>query len=74
MADASPRSKAYIPRWIRIQLQEAVKQQRVVLLTGPKHVGKSTLLVMTAPFRDWRYLTLDDFETLRLAKETPQAL
>jgi len=74
MLDELPRSKAFLQRWIAPRLREAVAQHRVVLLTGPKQVGKSTLLVMTSPFSDWRYLTLDDFDTLLLAKETPQAL
>ena len=74
MPDEVPLAKEYLPRWITAALREAVTRRSVVLLTGPKQVGKSTLLVMTAPFRDWRYITLDDFDTLRLAKESPQAL
>jgi len=37
-------------------------------------VGKSTLLLNATPFRDWRFLTLDDFAVLRLARQRPQEL
>lgn len=44
------------------------------MLTGARQVGKSTLLLNAEPFRNWRFHTLDDFDTLRQARERPEAL
>lgn len=41
-------------------LQEASHDHPVVVLTGARQVGKSTLL-NAEPFRNWRFHTLDDF-------------
>lgn len=46
----------------------------MVVLTGARQVGKSTLLLNADPFRSWRFHTLDDFDTLRQARERPEAL
>lgn len=43
------------------------------MLTGARQVGKSTLLLNAEPFRSWRFHTLDDFDTLRQARERPEA-
>ena len=64
----------YIPRWLEDRIEEAFKSHPVVILTGPRQVGKSTLLE-NAPFlRKWRYLTLDDPDVLEQAKEDPKGL
>lgn len=44
------------------------------MLTGARQVGKSTLLLNAEPFRNWRFHSLDDFDTLRQAREKPEAL
>lgn len=46
----------------------------VVVLTGARQVGKSTLLANEAPFSGWRYITLDDFDALAQARRDPSAL
>jgi hypothetical protein len=46
----------------------------VVVLTGPRQVGKSTLLSNEEPFRSWRYVTLDDFDALDAARRDPTSL
>lgn len=46
----------------------------VIVLTGARQVGKSTLLRQAEPFRQWRYHTMDDFDTLHRAQDNPQSL
>lgn len=64
----------YYPRWLTPVLQSASQDHPIVVLTGARQVGKSTLLLNAEPFRDWRFHTLDDFDTLRQAHERPQEL
>ena len=64
----------YISRWLEKSIKEAFESHPVVILTGPRQVGKSTLLE-NAPFlKDWKYLTLDDPDVLEQAKEDPKGL
>ena len=62
----------YIPRWLETRLAEALKSHPVVVLTGPRQVGKSTLLEHADFLKDWQYLTLDDPDILEQAKEDPR--
>jgi len=55
-------------------LQDAIQHHPIVVLTGARQVGKSTLLLNAEPFCGWRFHTMDDFDTLRLAREFPQEL
>ncbi len=64
----------YIPRWMETKLAEALESNPVVVLTGPRQVGKSTLLEQADFFKDWRYVTLDDADALEQAKEDPKGL
>jgi len=45
----------------------------VVVLTGMRQTGKSTLLTTTAKLRGRRYVTLDDFAQLEAARADPEA-
>lgn len=58
------------PRWIEQRVRENLSDTRVVLLTGPRQAGKTTLVRKLAG-DDARYLTLDDANTLAAAKEDP---
>jgi predicted AAA+ superfamily ATPase len=59
-------------RIIKARLAEALNDTPVVLLTGPRRVGKTTLArSMTGDDRD--YLTLDDQTTLEAARADPVA-
>lgn len=60
----------YYKRSISEVLKEASKYFKVVLLTGPRQVGKSTVLEH-ARKSGRTYVTLDDSEALALAKEDP---
>lgn len=64
----------YIPRWLETRLAEVLKSHPVVVLTGPRQVGKSTLLEHAEFLKDWRYITLDDPDALEQAKEDPKGL
>ena len=64
----------YYERWLTTSLQEASRDYPVIVLTGARQVGKSTLLHNAEPFRDWRFQTLDDFDILAQAKNNPEAL
>lgn len=64
----------YRPRWLTPVLQTAVSDHPIVILTGARQVGKSTLLRNAAPFCDWRFHTMDDFDALRQARQNPAAL
>ena len=55
-------------------LRSAVEANPVVVLTGARQVGKSTLLSNEEPFASWRYVTLDDFDALDAARRDPGAL
>ena len=59
----------YIKRHINQTLREMLAQFKVVLVTGPRQVGKSTLLQNALP--DFEYVTLDDMSELALAKNDP---
>ena len=64
----------YLPRWITDNLRQASQDHPVVVLTGARQVGKSTLLRQAEPFASWRFQTLDDYEILRQAQEDPRGL
>jgi len=64
----------YLHRSIEKRLREALKVHAVVVLTGPRQVGKSTLLENASFLKGWRYLTLDDQEVLDQAKIDPKGL
>ncbi len=46
----------------------------MVVLTGARQVGKSTLIQHTDPIADWRYHSLDDIDALAQAEREPEAL
>lgn len=58
------------PRWIEPRIDEALQDTPVVLLTGPRQAGKTTLVRQIAE-RGLHYLTLDDELTLLSAREDP---
>ncbi|MBU1660603.1 MAG: ATP-binding protein [Chloroflexi bacterium] len=64
----------YYQRWLTPTLRAASEDHPVVVLTGARQVGKSSLLLNADPFRQWRYLTMDDFDVLQQAREYPDAL
>jgi len=64
----------YIPRWLEARIAEVLRSHPVAVLTGPRQVGKSTLLENAKFLKTWRYLTLDDQDVLEQAREDPKGL
>ena len=64
----------YRPRLLADQLRDGAGSHPVVVLTGARQVGKSTLLQEEPPFDQWRYLTLDDYGVLDTARREPEEL
>jgi len=46
----------------------------VVVLTGARQVGKSTLLLNSQPTSSWRYFSFDDYDVLDFANRDPRSL
>lgn len=63
-------SSTLYPRLIKPRIAEAMMDTPVVLVAGPRQVGKTTLVRQIAS-QNLRYLTLDDDLTLLAAKEDP---
>lgn len=65
----SNRASLY-PRRLQSRIHEAMADTPVVMITGPRQAGKTTLAQQMAK-RRMHYLTLDDELTLHAAKEDP---
>lgn len=63
-------SRRYIPRTLEAEITAAAAEFPVLLLTGPRQSGKSTLLRYVFP--DKNYLTLDDPLQRKLALDDPR--
>ena len=59
----------YLHRSIESVLVKAINQTKVVLMTGARQTGKTTVIHNT--FSDYNYITLDDGNMLILAKTDP---
>lgn len=65
----------YQPREITPRLLRALRHLPIIVLSGLRQVGKSTLLQHEQPLVEGRaYRTLDDFATLAAARANPEAL
>jgi predicted AAA+ superfamily ATPase len=64
----------YKPRWIADKLRMAVEFSPVIVLSGARQTGKSTLLRNEEPFKDWHYITFDDLDSLALARKRPDEI
>lgn len=62
------------PRHIEPRLLEALLDTPVVLVSGPRQAGKTTLVKQVAQQKGMRYLTLDDELTQLSAKQDPVGL
>ncbi len=68
----SDREWLYRKRWITRQIRSAVRNFPVVVITGARQVGKSTLLQKEFP--SFKYLSLDDFSIIQQSKIDPASL
>lgn len=64
----------YKPRWLAERLRQVISFSRIVVLTGARQTGKSTLLQQESPFSTWHYLNLDDLDVLAMAERRPEEL
>jgi hypothetical protein len=58
--------------WLAPQVEAALRAVPVVVVTGARQTGKTTLVQAVAPRR--RHLTLDDSEILDQAQRAPDSL
>lgn len=63
-----------LPRALEPSLARALKTAPVVVVTGSRQTGKSTLVKTARPTRKRAYLTLDDLDVLARAQDEPDAL
>ena len=61
----------YIPRSLEKVVSEVTKEYPVVLVTGPRQVGKTTMLQKLMEGTDRSYVSLDDLNERSLAKTDP---
>lgn len=61
----------YIPRYIEKVVLSSSKTFKVVFLGGPRQVGKTTIVKKLAEEKGLDYVTLDDLNSRRLAKDDP---
>ncbi len=64
----------YKPRWIVDKIRVAAEFSPVIILSGPRQTGKSTILQNEPPFKNWHYITFDDLDYLALAQKRPNEL
>lgn len=62
----------YIKRNLEKVVAQATKEYPVVLVTGPRQVGKTTMLQKLMEGTDRGYVTLDDLNDRSLAKNDPE--
>lgn len=73
--EGSPRrgvAVKYIKRNLEKVVRQAAKEYPVVLVTGPRQVGKTTMLQRLMEGTDRRYVTLDDLSERAMAKSDPE--
>lgn len=63
-----------LPRLLARPLETALRSFPVVVVTGSRQTGKSTLVRTLAGSADRPYLTLDSLSTLERARQQPEAL
>lgn len=68
------RMRAYRPRWVAANIRKSIGVNPIMILSGARQTGKSTLLKHEKPFTDWRYLSFDDLDVLGRAKEDSKSL
>lgn len=64
----------YLPRLLEGALRRALRSSPVVVVTGARQTGKSTLAQHVQADRERLYMTLDDLEVLEAATSQPDSL
>lgn len=71
MNTSSPLISNYLPRTLEAVIARASNRYKGILVTGMRQVGKSTMLRRMMGQR--RYVNLDRFQVLDLARNAPEA-
>lgn len=64
----------YKLREIAGAVHDALKNMPVVVLSGMRQTGKSTLLLHQPEFKNRKYISFDDFATIEAARRNPEGL
>ena len=64
----------YINRSIEKEIDKLSKEFPVVMISGPRQVGKTTLLKHLQENKKINYITLDDMKIRKMAVEEPELL
>jgi predicted AAA+ superfamily ATPase len=64
----------YLPRLLESTLQHALRDHPVVVVTGARQTGKTTLVRRSASSKGRTFRTLDDLEILEMARRRPEDL
>lgn len=56
------------------KLRMAAEFSPVIVLSGARQTGKSTLLRNEHPFKSWHYITFDDLDSLAFARKRPDEI
>ncbi len=62
----------YIPRNLELVVNQVTKEYPVVLVTGPRQIGKTTMLQKMMENTDRGYVSLDDLHERNIAKNDPE--
>ena len=62
----------YIPRNLEVIVKQVTEEYPVVLVTGPRQVGKTTMLQRLMENTGRGYVSLDDLSDRSLAREVPE--
>ena len=62
----------YIPRNLEVIVKQVTEEYPVVLVTGPRQVGKTTMLQRLMENTGRGYVSLDDLSERSLAREDPE--
>ena len=68
----SPSERKYIKRRLATTIKNLSDKFSVIVVSGARQVGKSTMLLNE--FSDFTYFTLDDFDTIDLIKNDPMLI
>lgn len=77
MVDIQPRAapeagSSVLPRAAARNLEALLQSFPVVVVSGPRRVGKSTLVRTAKPTSQWTYRSLDDLDNLERARAAPE--
>ena len=64
----------YIPRFLAHSIREGLDFSRIIILTGARQVGKTTLVKNEVPMKEWAFISFDDLYALEQAKKAPEEL